>query len=160
MRSCILSATMGNYARLRRLFLRDGVLESRALYEPFRPISAGFAAHREWDVTQLLIRDGMAIVAAGPDEVDPAHAGYDASVAEHWHYTGRPATQFWRSPVRPGLVARVNARRTYWASEAPIPGGVAFENFELQVPFEPGQEFHFGIIAGSPEQLGFSAQAR
>jgi hypothetical protein len=160
MRSCILSATMGNYARLRRLFLRDRVVESRALYEPFRPGFAGFAAHRQWDLRDLLVRDGHAIVAAVPDESDPSQASYDADVARHWHYVGVPATQFWRSAARDGLVARVNARTTYWASEARIPGGVAFENFELEAPFEPGQEFTFGVVAASPESLGFPARAR
>jgi hypothetical protein len=156
MRSCILSATMGNYARLRRLHLRDRVAESRVLYEPFRPVFAGFAPHRQWGLGSLLIRDGQALVAATPDEPDPAHATYAAGVARHWHYEGAVATQYWRSAARPGLVARVNARRTYWASHAPIPGGVAFENFELEAPFEPGQEFVFGVTTERPARLGFS----
>ena len=54
------------------------------------------------------------------------------------------------------MVVRVNGRQTYWASDAPIPGGVAFENFELEAPFVAGQEFCFGIIPGTPATLGFS----
>jgi hypothetical protein len=155
MRSCILSATMGNYARLRRLYLRDRVLDSRTLYEPFRPVFAGFAAHKEWGLDSLLVRGGQAIVAATPDEPDPSHATYDVDVAQHWHYQGKLATQYWRSTGRADLVARVNARRTYWASKAQIPGGVAFENFELEAPFEPGQEFCFGVTPDPPGKLGF-----
>jgi hypothetical protein len=52
-------------------------------------------------------------------------------------------------------VARVNARKTYWASQAAIPGGVAFENFELEAPFRPGQKLVFGITPERPEALGF-----
>jgi hypothetical protein len=158
MRSCILSATMGNYARLRRLYLRDRVVESRALYEPFNPVFAGFAAHHQWGLHQLLVRGGQALVAATPDEADPAHATYDADVAAHWHYEGAVATQFWRTAARPDVVARVNARRTYWASNAAIPGGVSFENLELEAPFEPGQEFCFGITPAPPATLGFTAR--
>ena len=157
MRSCILTATMGNYARLRRLYLKDRVEESRRVYDPFRPVFAGFAAHRQWGISEMLVRDGQAIVAATPDEPDPAHAHYSPDVARHWHYQGVLATQYWRAPARPDLVVRVNGRQTYWASRAAIPGGVAYENFELEAPFEPGQEFCFGIISGSPSSLGFSA---
>lgn len=155
MRSCILTATMGNYARLRRLYLKDRVEQSRRVYDPFRPVFAGFAAHRAWGISEMLVRDGEAIVAATPDEPDPANARYAADVTPGWHYRGFLATQYWHSPARPDLVVRVNGRRTYWASRAAIPGGVAYENFELEAPFEPGQEFCFGIIPGTPASLGF-----
>jgi hypothetical protein len=35
---------------------------------------------------------------------------------------------------------------------------VSLENFELEAPFEPGQEFIFGVTRDSPEQLGFHAE--
>lgn len=157
MRSCILSATMGNYARLRRLYLKDRVEEARRLYEPFHDVSAGFAPHREWRLADLLIRDGCAIVAATPNEAEPAHARYSPRVVRHWHYQGAVATQYWRARAHPNLVARVNGRETYWASNAPIPGGVAFENFELEAPFEDAQEFWFGVVPEPPRELGFKS---
>ena len=157
MRSCILTATMGNYARLRRLYLKDRVEESRGVYEPFRAVFAGFAAHRQWGISDMLLRNGRAFVAATPDEPHPANAHYAADVAPHWHYRGVRATQYWHATARHDLVVRVNGRRTYWASNAAIPGGVAYENFELEAPFEPGQEFCFGIIPDTPAALGFSA---
>jgi hypothetical protein len=156
MRSCILSATMGNYARLRRLYLKDHVEVSHRVYELFLPVFAGFAAHREWGIGQLLARDGEVIAASTPDEADPVQARYSADVARHWHYQGIVATQYWRAKVAPGLVVRVNGRKTYWASDAPIPGGVAYENFELEVPFHPGQEFWFGATPQAPGALGFA----
>ncbi len=52
-------------------------------------------------------------------------------------------------------MARVNARAIYWGDTGRIPGGVSFENFELQVPFADGQEFWFGVTPEEPTQLGF-----
>jgi hypothetical protein len=155
MRSCILSATMGNFARLRRLYLKDHIEESHSVYEPFHAVFAGFAAHREWGMEKLLMHNGEVLVAATPDETDPSGARYSPDVARHWHYQGAVATQFWRARARAGLVVRVNGRRTYWASDAPIPGGVAYENFELEAPFEPGWESWFGATPEPPERLGF-----
>lgn len=157
MRSCILTATMGNYARLRRLWLREGPKRVDEVYRPFRPVFMGFAEHRQWGPDDLLVVEGEALVAATTDEADPAGARHGPDVGRGWRYTGRPATQYWRTPMRPGLVARVNARATYWASRAAIPGGPAYENIELEAPFEAGQEFRFGVTEQSPRALGFPA---
>ena len=89
--------------------------------------------------SDLLVRDGQAIVAATPDETDPARARYSPDVAAHWHYEGAVATQYWQARARHGLVVRVNGRQTYWASRTPIPGGVAYENFELEAPSSPAR---------------------
>ena len=97
----------------------------------------------------------MAIVAATGDEAEPAAANYDAVVPPHWRYRGRVATQYWRAPAQAGLIARVNGRATFWATMARIPGGISFENFELQAPFTPGQEFSFSVIPAGPDELGF-----
>jgi hypothetical protein len=156
MRACVLTATMGNYARLRRLWLKDRIADAHTLYRLAGFDSAnGFADHRQWSVDALFDMNGEALVAARPDEPDPVHAKYASDVHPDWHYVGKTATQYWRSPARRNLVARVNARKTYWASHAPIPGGVAFENFEMQAPFRPGQKFVFGITPELPSALGF-----
>jgi hypothetical protein len=156
MQACVLTATMGNYARLRRLWLKDRIADAHGLYRSARfDPENGFADHRQWSIDALLVVDGEAVVAARSDERDPVHATYARDVHPDWHYVGKTATQYWRSPARSNLVARVNARRTYWASHAPIPGGVAFENFEMQAPFRPGQKFVFGITPEPPASLGF-----
>jgi hypothetical protein len=155
MRACVLTATMGNYARLRKLWLNERVVEAHRLYRSARFGKDGFADHHQWGVDMLLVVDGEAVVAARPDEPEPVHAAYASDVHPSWHYEGNTATQYWRSPARGNLVARVNARKTYWASNAAIPGGVAFENFELEVPFHPGQKFVFGITPELPAALGF-----
>lgn len=155
MDSCVLSATMGNYARLRRLWLRDEVVDSRAVWPTFDPDPLGFAPWRKWDRDKLLNRDGQLVVAATSDEPDPARGAYDPAVPSHWRYQGRPATQYWRTADAPGTVVRVNGRTTYWGKGGPIPGGVSFENFELEAPFADGQEFWFGITPAGPGELGF-----
>jgi hypothetical protein len=156
MQACVLTATMGNYARLRRIWLKDRVEDAHALYRSARfDPTHGFAAHHQWGVGDLLVVDGQAVVAARPDEPDPVHATYASDVHPSWHYVGKTATQYWRAPARRNLVARVNARKTYWASHAAIPGGVSFENFELEAPFRPGQRLVFGITPELPAALGF-----
>jgi hypothetical protein len=71
--------------------------------------------------------------------------------------------QFWLKPKGTfdgSLRCRVNARRVYWAGTTPIPGGIAYENFEFREDFNPGQEVWFGFTAGSPARaFGFGFDA-
>jgi hypothetical protein len=160
LRSCVLTATMGNYARLRRLWLKGEVVDAAKVWPDFRPDAWGFAPPRTWPLGRLRVAGGEAVVAATPDERDPAGAADARDVPRGWRYQGRPATQYWRAPARAGLVVRVNARKTYWATKAAIPGGVSYENFELEVPFRAGQAFTFGVTPEAPEKLGFPAAGR
>jgi hypothetical protein len=75
-----------------------------------------------------------------------------------WYYGGAKVTQYWRKPngtFRDDLSAAVSARYTYWKSKQPVPGGIAFENFEMREPFSEGQCFVFGITLRTPAELGF-----
>lgn len=142
---CVATATMGNFARLRRLQLADRVVMPDELW----PDYAGehFAPHARFGLAELT-RDehGDAVVRATPDELAPQLAEYAPGTAEHWKYVGRRARQTWRAPAPdPRLEALVNGRRVYWASTTPIPGGMSYENVELLEPFRPGREFVFGI---------------
>lgn len=141
----IVTATMGNFARLRRLRLRDEIVTPDGLWPGFDGVH--FAEHRTFGLDRLQrTASGGVTVAAEPDEPDPSSADYEASVAAHWHYTGDAAVQTWESDdPHPALVACVNARRVYWASEAPIPGGAAFENVELIEPFRQGARYIFRV---------------
>lgn len=160
MTACCLTATMGNYARLRRLWLRGGPVRAGDLWPGFRPRGprlGGFAPHRQWGVDRMVTIGSDAVVAATPDERDPAGAAHDRRVPPGWRYRGRPAVQYWISQTRAGLAVRVNGRRTYWNSLVEIPGGVSFENFELHAPFRAGQEFRFGV---APRPVGFAGVTR
>jgi hypothetical protein len=140
-----LSATMGNYARLRRLRLADRIITSSELWPAFS--GDGFTDHARFGL-ESLSRDehGAAVVTATLDEQQPTTAEYAADTHEHWKYVGLRAVQCWRAAdPRPGLEVLVNDRAAYWASSSPIPGGVSFENFELSELFVQGQEYVFSI---------------
>ncbi len=156
MDTCVLTATMGNYARLRRLWLRQGVVEAKTVWPDFSgnefTEEAFFPQER-----MTAMSDGSLLVCATSDETDP-HAVPPDPKAPWWAYRGSfPVTQYWRRPVagchRSGLKVRVNGRRVYWASHNPIPGGLAYENFDLVEPFCEGQTFVFGITRRSPAEV-------
>ncbi|HPA16113.1 MAG TPA: hypothetical protein PLU30_00100 [Verrucomicrobiae bacterium] len=153
---CILTATMGNLARARRLWLSDGFVECQTLY----PGHTGdtFAPHTVFPIGQLLReQDGSALVAITTDEADPASI-FPFPGTRRWHYPGPPVTQYWRKEqgcFRDDLAAVVNARATYWATQQPIPGGPAFENFEFTEKFRGGSPLIFGITRRTPQELGY-----
>ncbi|TRY16932.1 hypothetical protein FOJ82_13785 [Tessaracoccus rhinocerotis] len=138
---CVLTATMGNFARLRELHLRDRVVTPAELWPGFE--RTDFAEHGRFGVEELQRSpDGGVVVAATPDERAPHEAVAAEGTATHWSYVGRRAVQGWRVPQpSPQLEVLVNGRWAYWASESPIPGGVSYENFEILEPFTEGQEF-------------------
>lgn len=140
-----LTATMGNYERLRLLYLRDRVVDSRILYDGYD--GSDFVERETYPLAAMTrTLDNSAIVACATDEADPA-----ATVVDHrwWSYKSVKLTQYWRVPaesVQPDLRVRVNGRRVYWASKTlEIPGGVSFENFEVRQRYAPGQTFVFGL---------------
>jgi hypothetical protein len=142
---CIVSATMGNYARLRRLRLADRVIVAGDLWPDYR--GDGFAPHAKFSLAELIRgENGEALAIAETDEADPTVADYSPDTRPHWKYSGKVATQAWKSlDADSRLEVWVNGRHTYWASHSPIPGGIAFENFEMVSPFQQGQEFWFGV---------------
>jgi hypothetical protein len=147
------TATMGNYERLRLLWLKDRVVDSRKLFSSYE--GDAFVELNSYAMDQMLrSRDGDAIVYATSSEPDPqTTAGNNTA---HWPYLLPRFTQYWRIPahdLEPDLRVRVNARRVYWQSKAPVLGGIAFENFEVQERYVAGQTFVFGISQQQPWQL-------
>jgi hypothetical protein len=150
MADCIITATMGNHARLRRLHLAERIVLSTELWPDYR--EDGFTPHARFSRAELFENDeGHVVVSATPDEADPERAVYAEGTGDHWKYRGAVATQYWRHE-RPHdrLAVQVNGRFTYWASRHSIPGGISYENFELIEPFEDGQEAWFGITTRAP----------
>jgi hypothetical protein len=151
---CVLTATMGNLARTRLLWLKDEVVSSLKLYPEHK--GAGFAPHQIYRFDRLArTPQGDVVVAVTSDEADPASV-YPFPGGPLWHYGGSKVTQYWKKPremARDDLHVAVNARYTYWQTRRPIPGGVAFENFELRERFYDGQPFVFGITRKTPDQL-------
>ena len=145
MKQCILSATMGNYQRLRRLHLKDRVVTT-AQALPEDP-GDGFTRHAIFPLKDLRRnRDGVIVEATG-DEPDPRVLSRTLPPGLFWAYMGENFVQYWRQPepVDPDLAAVVNARKTYWMSQILISGGKSFENFELNAAFHPGQVFIYGV---------------
>lgn len=150
----ILTATMGNKARLRKLYLADGeIKKSLNLWADYR--DSNFTPHDHTPLSNMIKdKNGGAWFVASPDEDDPANAVYADDTDAHWKYKGKKATQYWYcSNPSAGLEGVVNGRYTYWASKSPIPGGISYENFELTEPFRQGQTYIFGISPASPENF-------
>jgi hypothetical protein len=156
---CILTATMGNLARTRRLWLRDEVVTSLRLHPDYR--DNGFTPHTFYPLERLhRTAAGDVLVAVTTDEEAPERV-FPFPHSRLWHYGGARVTQYWKKPAgafRDDLHAAVNARHTYWMSRRPIPGGVAFENFELRERFHDGQQAIFGLTRRTPAELGFKAR--
>lgn len=164
---CALTATMGNYSRLRLLHLNNEVVDSRKLYSGYEGID--FIEKDAYPVAQMLrLKDGSPIVLATQNEsltqlnTWPADSAYNAK--KGWRY--RPdfkLTQYWRkdgASFDPSLQARVNGRVKYWAVASPdpkqyvkLPGGAAFENFELREKYYPGQKFIYGLSRKSADEI-------
>ncbi len=142
---CVLTATMGNFARLRNLHLADGTIDPAALWPGFT--GDHFTPHARFGLDQLTRTvGGGATVWATPDELEPHTAVYADGTAQHWRYDGRRALQRWRVEAPDHrLEVLVNGRCTYWASTSVIPGGTSFENFEVVEPFRQGRELVFGV---------------
>jgi hypothetical protein len=150
----VLSATMGNKARARLLWLSDGPVSAAKLYPGFS--GDGFGETKIFGYRQIgKTTDGDALSAITTDEADPSKAR--VARMDGWYYGGRKVTQYWRKSkgtFGKELQTAVNVRRIYWGMQLPIPGGPAFENFEMRDPFREGQQFRFGVTRKSPTELG------
>ncbi len=144
------TATMGNYERLRLLWLKDHVEDSRKVFADYG--GEAFTEQESYPLSEMLRSgDGDAIVFCTSDEPNPQTTAGNATA--HWPYLLPKITQYWLVPghdIEPDLRVRVNARRVYWASTVPVLGGVAFENFEVRQRFIQGQTFVYGITQQEP----------
>ena len=149
-----LTATMGNFEKLRVLWLRDRVVRSLELFSSYG--GDNFVEHENYPLEEMLRPGGGdAIALATANEASPT-AVFSREAAPHWHYPLERLTQYWRVPahsIEPDLRIRVNGRRVYWASHDAIPGGAAFENFEVRERYRPGQSLIFGLTPREPWQF-------
>src|SRR5699024_5179365 len=163
---CALTATMGNYSRMRLLYLKDTVIDSRKLYKNYNGID--FIEKEGYPFNRLMKdKKGNFIAMVTTNETLsqllswPQKSGYKGS---HWKYTPPfKVTQYWKkdnSSFDSSLHVRVNGRAKYWsggsrnsADYIEIPGGSAFENFEMREKYNPGEKFYFGITRKSPEEM-------
>jgi len=156
MRSCVLTATMGNYARLRRAYLAEGKVALAGELWPGHK-GDGFAPFRSFPRPQLArMADGSVIVPMECDEGNPsANWPHDPSI--WWRWPNEKVTQYWRKPgdsLSDSLEFAANGRAVYWGSRGlTLPGGVAFENTELREPYRAGQAVVFGVTRRAPRDV-------
>ena len=167
MERCGLTATMGNYSRLRLLYLKNKVIDSRKLFDGYNDIE--FEEKEPYPVAQMLkTKNGDPIVVAESNETFNELASWpqDAAYLAKWHWHYRPfykLTQYWRvdaGDYDKSLQVRVNGRAKYWSGGSAdkdnyiaVPGGPAFENFELRENYHSGQKFYFGLSMKSARDL-------
>ncbi|MGZ3871938.1 MAG: hypothetical protein ACXVJD_03415 [Mucilaginibacter sp.] len=167
MERCALTATMGNYSRLRLMHLKDQVIDSRQLFAGYSDID--FIEKEPYPYSRMIRNSkGDLMVCAEPSEdfISLASWPQQAAYLNHWGWRYRPfykLTQYWRVDAAgydPSLQVRVNGREKYWGGESTdksvyidIPGGPAFENFELRENYRAGQKFYFGLSRKPAEEL-------
>lgn len=148
-----LTATMGNFERLRRLWLHRCVVDSRELMGSYT--GDAFTDPPNYPLRDMLrTADGDAIVFATTNEDNPS--SFPGTHKGNWHYPLPRLTQYWRieaHEIQPDLRVRFNGRRVYWASHDPVPGGIAYENFDVRQRYTPGQTYIFGVTAKAPWQF-------
>lgn len=167
MERCALTATMGNYSRVRHLYLKNRVIDSRELFRGYDDIH--FVEEDGYPYDELLEdENGNFIAMAVSNETFSELSSWPQETRYYekqwWRY--RPfykVTQYWRkdsSEYDPSLHLRVNGRAKYYSGgdTAPgdyvdIPGGVSFENFEMREDYYPGQKFYFGITRKAPQNM-------
>jgi hypothetical protein len=153
MEQCVLSATMGNQSRCRWLWLRTSAIYAPDVYRDYA--GTDFVEKGQYGLAYLHQTRAEDVVAAiTPDEFEPREVW--PLPGGRWHHEGKWMSQFWlkrRGQYNRSLQCHVNGRRVYWAGNVPIPGGTAFENFDFQEDFVPGQEVWFGYTSESPAKL-------
>jgi hypothetical protein len=152
---CILTATMGNFARTRLLHLKGETIDSRRLYSDYT--GNDFAKDTFYNLDRLSRnRHGDVVVPFTTDELAPEQVQPFPNDPRVWKWRGVKVTQCWKKEaeeVKSDLQVRVNARRVYWMSQQPIPGGIAFENVEFREIYRPGSVSIFGITRRSPKEV-------
>lgn len=111
-----------------------------------------FVEHENYPLDEMLrTRDGGAIVLCTSDEVDPSNAPV---TGKQFGTTASPSNSALAgcSPLHRARSSgsRECEARVYWASHDPLPGGIAFENFEVRQRYVAAQQFIFRITSKEP----------
>ncbi|MDH5770051.1 MAG: hypothetical protein OEZ25_02015 [Candidatus Bathyarchaeota archaeon] len=148
----IVSATYGNLARLRDLYLRYRIVNARELFEGYELGAWCFYPRVSFDLDELMINEENAVtVYAGNDEEGDwvADLGNEAP-----YYDGPRFFQYWRKyagSYGEDFQVSVNGREKYFGGffnpcgHINISGGVSYENFEMVEEYYHGQTFWFGF---------------
>jgi hypothetical protein len=154
--NCVLTATWGNLTRSRQLWLKDGAVSTQDIPSYRDYTGNDFAPDQFFPIDKMSrLPNGLVGVGMTTDEADPASV-HPLPWPTVWDWHAGPITQYWEAPdADKDLQVRLNARHNYWASSTAIPGGTAFENFELRQPFHDGQALIYGASTKTPTELGY-----
>jgi len=146
------SATAGNLARLRNLYLKDEVVNSRELFAGMQQNAACFYPLQTFDLSKLPIdAAGNITVYAGNDETGQWVGDWGSATAPF--YGGQKFYQYWKKypgSYKDDLKITVNARDKYFSgflnscNGKQVLGGVAYENFDMAEQYFDGQTFWYG----------------
>jgi len=167
MQRCALTATMGNYSRLRLLYLKNKIVHAGELYSGFDGID--FIEKEAYPANELLRDkndDYIALAETNESFSSLSSWPQQAEYYKRWSWRYRPffkLTQYWRkekNQADTSLHVRVNGRAKYWSGGSSnkndyinIPGGVAFENFEMREKYFSGEKFYFGLSRKTPAEI-------
>jgi hypothetical protein len=151
-----LTATMGNKERCRNLWLDDKAVYAPALFAGEH--GDDFFERGLYPVSTLhKTAEGDVVAAITPDEFEPREAWPFPNDA--WHHAGSWRSTYWikrAGAFGSDLSCRVNGRAEYYKTTMPLPGGIAFENFEFREGYRHAQETWFGCSNKSPAvQFGY-----
>jgi len=145
--SLVLTSTFGNITRLRKVFLKGGVVNAKDIYPG--DYGSRFSDLKYFSLSKIPHdKNGDLIFACAPDEKEPWKIKPYAHGAKLIQYYRKTAGT-WDGDFR----ASVNARTKYWKSTQNIPGGVSFENMAIVEKYRKGQKFSYGFYRGSMERL-------
>jgi len=152
-----LSSTAGSLARLRNLFIKNEVVNSKELFKGTKPGPLCFYALKIFSLERLPIdSQGIISVYAGNDEVGEWIGEFGSKTAPFY---GRPKFyQYWRKypgTYRGDLKVTVNGRDRYFSGYVnpcgkEIHGGIVYENFDMAEEYHEGQTFWFGYTYELP----------
>ena len=143
-------STAGNFNHLRLLWLDEKVVDSRELYSDYTGFN--FAPIKIFKYNELQKdSEGSIIVALtrNSDDVEDYFNNY---------FTKYKLTQYYKKysgHYSSNAFATVNGRYVFWKTTTQVPGGIAYENFELDDEFYSGQKIWFGATEKTPVELGF-----
>ncbi len=145
------SATAGSLARLRNLWLKNEIVNSKELFEGMKPGPMCFYELKFFGLQRLPLDSQRGItVYADNDETGEWVGEFGSQTAPFY---GRPKFyQYWRKypgTYREDLKVTVNGRDYYFGGYLnpcgnEIHGGTVYENFDMAEEYYEGQSFWFG----------------
>jgi hypothetical protein len=153
MTECVLSAMSGSFADLRQLHFADGhVKTTKQMFESWPDESKLTDKERSpWQTFSgeqfPLVDDGtLRQIRLTSDVSDYSTLKYAGAVSTGWQYKALPSEQSWLCAAETPFTVALRARKSFRNGNGPIPGGPAFEDFELRTRLQPNQWIWYEVL--------------